>query len=148
MRVSYVSSARAIISERLQNCLDCKIISPHGFVPIGPCTTPSSSIKPLFLKYLARRFGSVFWRETLLKIPRSPEPLLIRAIHSSISSVLEGFVSYTAELLATERCGSVRKNCPFLASRNSASSRSERLIIAVLLTPPATTHYPILQIMS
>src|SRR3989338_2509511 len=105
-RVSMVSFSRATTSERLQNCFDCKIISPHGFVPIGPTIfSPLESKYPShFFRTSSRREGKVLARDPLLKIPRSPDPDFIRASHSSKNSALDGFCVYTAELFASILC--------------------------------------------
>src|SRR3989344_2394568 len=84
-----VSSARQTTSERLQNCFDCKIISPHGFVPTGLIILPSRMI-PFFSQSLRLLSGSVVMRPLLLNIPLSPDPLFIRATHSVKNSSLDG----------------------------------------------------------
>src|SRR3989338_1029302 len=84
-RVASVSSARATISYKLQNCLDCKIISPHGLPPQRGIVSE--------VKWARRRLGKVNCRPPRLYIPRSPEPDFISAIHSSINSVLVGLFS-------------------------------------------------------
>ena len=122
-----VAYARAITSERLQNCFDCRIIQAHDCSD-RPCTTPSSPINPTFLKYSARRFGRLAASDPRLKIPCSPAPLFIGATHSSISLALVGCVSgppsclppsdagpsYKTDLLAshpTRRRGRERNHC-------------------------------------
>src|SRR3972149_2157826 len=53
-----VSSTRATISDKLQNCFDCKIISPHGLPPhLGVWSGPNWS---------KRRFGSVYFNPSRL----------------------------------------------------------------------------------
>ena len=82
IKLSTVSSARATTSERLQNCFDLRIISPQGLVP-------SSLISPFRVSILL--LGRVLAKPPRLKMPRSPEPLFIKATHSSINSGAEGF---------------------------------------------------------
>ena len=75
------SKENATTSERLQNCFDCKIISPQGFVPRLPIYPP---------RVFNLLSGKVVARLPLLNIPLSPEPDFISAIHSSKNSVADG----------------------------------------------------------
>ena len=58
IRVFSVSSARATTSDRLQNCLDWRMISPQGLVPIGPtiCAPVGVKISLVFLEDLDAAF--------------------------------------------------------------------------------------------
>src|SRR3990167_1008097 len=125
---SSVSSARQTTLVKLQNSLFNRLISPQGLLP-----TNSLDIV---------RLGEVILKFSRLKMPRSPVPDFINANHSSINSCWLGFSLYTAELLANERCGSFSQNAPVFALRISLSSKSDKLINAVLLTPPDTIDCP------
>src|SRR5271165_5341006 len=84
--VSISSSALATTSDRLQNSSDLSWISPHGFVPE--------------ILRLSRLLGAIVLADSKLKMPLSPEPDAIRALHSFIKVTISGLELYTAELLA------------------------------------------------
>ncbi|ABT16976.1 hypothetical protein ATCV1_z842R [Acanthocystis turfacea chlorella virus 1] len=93
-------------------------------------------------------FLAIFFIASRLTIPRSPACELYRLNHSVMNFPTVGFVLYTAELLARALCGAVSHHGPLFALRMRSSSRSLRLIIADLRTPPDTTISPILHIIS
>ena len=79
LRSSSVSSTRHTTSDRLHSCPERSWISAQGLVP-----TKGSEL---------RRSGARALAPARLKMPRSPEPDFIRAIHSSINTAIEGFCS-------------------------------------------------------
>src|ERR1017187_574526 len=132
LNVSKSSSALTITSDKLQNCNILNRISPQGFVP---------TTKSLFL--LA---GILSLAEYLLKIPRSPDLLLMSDIHSSKNSSALGFSLYAEEMFAMYRLGGKLPLEKSLENLISISPRSEMHIKLLRLTPPTTTISAISQV--
>src|SRR5271154_7389515 len=94
LRDALVSCGRQTTSERLQNPLGRRLISPHG---LQPNSIPSHLLRPVFLALLIAA--------TRLKMPRSPD-LDSMSVRNSLMKISgSGFSVYATELFANLRHG-------------------------------------------